>query len=498
MDFLLTAHGFIMFSFLKRIFGRQTTTIKKDTDRSQKDNSNDSQQVLFEVNENRLSTKIMESPLSPEFEYLKLFIQERLDNYFGNGASQGDVIVPATQNWSLYIPVFLNDNNLSSDEKTLLLLALCPHVHSDLFDRLIQDRLPKAGDFPQLGGTRGKIFRGFLPTGETALFLLAGDDPGKRKEIQQLFDPDSFFPKNRILWLEDVPEGEPVMSGRIIMSQEYIDLLTGGKITRPAFSLRFPAQRVETGFEWNDLVLNEETMDQIKELRVWLEHGKTLLDHWQMHKKLKPGYRVLFHGPPGTGKTLTASLLGKYTGREVYKIDLSMVVSKFIGETEKNLANLFTKAENKDWLLFFDEADALFGKRTSVRDAHDKYANQEVSYLLQRIEDYNGLVILASNFKSNIDDAFIRRFQSVIHFPPPTASERQLIWQKAFPENVLNKSKLPYSSIAGKYELTGAEIMNVVQFCCLRALDRGEDLVSEEDVIDGVRKEYRKEGKIMR
>src|SRR5690606_1665724 len=149
---------------------------------------------------------------------------------------------------------------------------------------------------------------------------------------------------------------------------------------------------------------------------------------WGMEKRLNPGFRVLFHGPPGTGKTLTASLLGKYTGKEVYKIDLSMVVSKFIGETEKNLANLFDKAENKDWILFFDEADALFGKRTNVRDAHDKYANQEVSFLLQRTETYAGLVILATNFKNNIDDAFARRFQSHIYFPSPAFGERLKIW----------------------------------------------------------------------
>ena len=131
-----------------------------------------------------------------------------------------------------------------------------------------------------------------------------------------------------------------------------------------------------------------------------------------MRKRVKPGYRALFHGPPGTGKTLTATLLGKHTGRPVFRIDLSRVVSKYIGETEKNLSRLFDKAEHKDWILFFDEADALFGKRTEIRDAHDKYANQEVAYLLQRIESYAGLVILATNQRGNIDEAFLRRFQA--------------------------------------------------------------------------------------
>lgn len=126
---------------------------------------------------------------------------------------------------------------------------------------------------------------------------------------------------------------------------------------------------------------------------------------------------LLFIGEPGTGKKTTASLIAHQLNKEVYRIDLSMVVSKYIGETEKNLKKIFDAAEHKNWILFFDEADALFGKRTNVRDAHDKYANQEIAYLLQRIEDYQGIVILATNMKNNIDDAFIRRFDSIIHFP---------------------------------------------------------------------------------
>jgi len=127
--------------------------------------------------------------------------------------------------------------------------------------------------------------------------------------------------------------------------------------------------------------------------------------------------RILFVGAPGTGKKIAASLIGQQLGIDVYRIDLSMVVSKYIGETEKNLKKIFDEAEHKNWILFFDEADALFGKRTNVRDAHDKYANQEIAYLLQRIENYNGIVILATSIKNNIDEAFKRRLQTIIHFP---------------------------------------------------------------------------------
>jgi len=218
-----------------------------------------------------------------------------------------------------------------------------------------------------------------------------------------------------------------------------------------------------------------------------------------MKRWIKPGYRALFHGPPGTGKTLTALIVGKKTGRDVFRIDLSMVVSKFIGETEKNLSQLFERAKNKDWILFFDEADALFGKRTNVRDAHDKYANQEVAYLLQRIESHNGLIILASNFKSNIDEAFIRRFQSVIYFPLPSATERLMLWKKTLP--VRDGLEIPTDeelmAIAKKYEITGAGIVNAVQFCCLESLAAKSGQITLSQIKSGIEREYMKEGKVL-
>ena len=201
-------------------------------------------------------------------------------------------------------------------------------------------------------------------------------------------------------------------------------------------------------------------------------------------------------GPPGTGKTLTAALLGKLTGRDVYRIDLSMIISKFIGETEKNLAQLFDRAENKDWILFFDEADALFGKRTGVRDAHDRYANQEVSYLLQRVETFGGLVILASNFKANIDEAFIRRFQSIIHFPLPRASERLKLWQQSLPTDMALAADVNLKLLSERYELSGASVVNIVHYCCLNALSRGVLTLTNEDLRAGIAREFGKEGKI--
>lgn len=430
-----------------------------------------------------------------EFKYIEQLIRYRLNPYFPSGQEEEKPGMLPLNEWQLPLNIFIDANQLNESEATLLLIVLAPHVQPDLFDNAIQAKITSALDFPKLGGVRGKNFRGFLPTGETVLFLLAGDNPGERANVQGMFDAAHFFAKKRILWLEEVPAGEPVMSGKIILAAEYIEQFTTGKITRPHFNASFPAKLIETQLQWTDLVLGDDIMQQIKELEEWLKHNGILMKDWGMNGRFKKGYRVLFHGPPGTGKTLTASLLGKYTGREVYKVDLSMVVSKYIGETEKNLENLFAKAEAKNWILFFDEADALFGKRTGVRDAHDKYANQEVSYLLQRIEDFDGLVILASNMKNNIDDAFIRRFNAIIRFPLPSESERVSIWKKSFPENIVFSNNTDIPEVVKKYELTGGNINNIVHYSCLKSLEKQTNEIFLDDVLNGIKREMHKEGK---
>jgi SpoVK/Ycf46/Vps4 family AAA+-type ATPase len=285
------------------------------------------------------------------------------------------------------------------------------------------------------------------------------------------------------------------LTGFLTVNREVVELVTTGNIRRPLFGIDFPAQLIETQMDWEDLVLDPYTMEQVMEIKAWIEYGNELLHELGLIKKIKPGYRSLFYGPSGTGKTLTSSLLGKVTGRDVYRIDLSMVISKYIGETEKNLEKVFQKAEYKNWILFFDEADALFGKRTKISDAHDRFANQEVSYLLQRVEDYAGVVILASNLKSNLDDAFTRRFQSIIHFPMPNTGDRLLLWQKGFSDKTELDGNVDLDTIAREYEMSGGSIMNVVRYATLMALKNGSRLIRGDDLLNGIRREFQKEGK---
>jgi len=406
-----------------------------------------------------------------------------------------DVPLPSYENSSSGYAQFLNKYRLSLEERFLLIFALVPHIKPELLDVFLQKNDSINQIYTEFGGKKGKNHTGFLPTGETAMFILAGNDLARRFSIYKCFDGSHVFAKENILWLDEVEKGEPFLNGAIIISREYLDLFTIGEVRKPSFSADFPAKLLATAMEWEDLVLNPLTMNQFDEIENWLLNEETLMNAWGMRKKLKPGYRALFYGPPGTGKSLSAALLGKRTNRDVYRIDLSKVISKFIGETEKNLANIFDRAESKNWILFFDEADALFGKRTSISDAHDRYANQEVSYLLQRIEEYNGLIILASNLKSNLDEAFTRRFQSMIHFPMPKPEERLQLWEKGFSGQCTLEEKINLQEIARSYDLAGGSIINVIQHSSLMALKRGQNIIQIKDIIEGVKREYHKTGR---
>ena len=380
-------------------------------------------------------------------------------------------------------------------ERIVLALALAPHLQPHLLDVFFTRNADYDRGFTEFGGIKGLNHGGFLPTGETAAFLLAANSLQQRFAMLDLFMPDHFFRKFNILTLGHPQADEPFLSGMIRLSEEYLSFFTRGVAHRPDFSAHFPAKRIHTDMDWSDLVLETETLQGVEEIRDWLEYGDVLLHDWGMAKKIKPGFRVLFHGPPGTGKTFTATLLGKSSGRDVYRVDLSMVVSKYIGETEKNLSKVFDQAEHKHWILFFDEADALFGKRTQTASANDRYANQEVSFLLQRMEDFPGVVILATNLRANLDEAFSRRFQSMVYCPVPGPGQRLLLWRQSFPDRISFGDGCDLSGLADKYEMTGGAIINVSRYVSLLAIKRQTTVITQKDLLAGIRREFGKEGR---
>ncbi len=436
--------------------------------------------------------------LGCELHWFKHVLDARFKSYFDNEPTNDAI-------WSISPPdlgdssspyaQLMRHYNLSLPERLVLLLALIPHIRPQLLDRFFLKNDQTERGLTELGGWHSTTHGGFIPTGETVAFLLAGNDLAGRFAMTRLFESDHFFARHDILSLSTVSENEPLLSGALTLSRESLAWLTTGAAYTPTFGQNFPARLITTQRGWEDIVLPESTLEQLEEIKHWIVYGQQLLDDWEMGQKLPPGFSSLFYGPPGTGKTLSACLLGKHCGCDVYKIDLSMIVSKYIGETEKNLAKVFDMAEQKRWILFFDEADALFGKRTKVDTSHDRYANQEISFLLQRIETFNGVVILASNLKSNIDDAFLRRFQSVIYFPIPKPSERLRIWERAFSPKAVLEERIRLDRLAEKYELSGGTIMNVVRYASLKALSRNTATLHMNDMEEGIRRELLKEGR---
>ena len=405
------------------------------------------------------------------------------------------VVMPVLDDDDSPYASIIKQHQLGFDERIVLLLALIPHIRPEALDTLFLRNKNLERGYTEFGGWKGNTHGGFLPTGETAAFILAASDLVRRFEVFQLFESEHLFAQNKILSLQRQSDNEPFFSGALIIAHDYLELSTSGTSHKPDYSINFPAKRITTRLGWEDLVLAPSVLEEIDTIMTWMKHSTTIMEEWGLGKSLKPGYRGLFYGPPGTGKTLTASLMGAELGADVYRIDLSMVVSKYIGETEKNLANVFDQAESKNWILFFDEADALFGKRTQASSSNDRHANQEISYLLQRVEDYPGVVILATNLKANIDEAFARRFQSLVYFPVPDAEHRKQLWLGAFNGQSKLAADVDIDTLSTDHELSGGGIINVVRYGAISALKDGRNSINSSDLINGISKELRKEGR---
>lgn len=258
------------------------------------------------------------------------------------------------------------------------------------------------------------------------------------------------------------------------------------------------ASKVVPRYSWDDIILPADQRAMLREIIATVRGRPIVLEEWGVGRKLaaSAGVTILFAGPPGTGKTMAAQVIAGELGLDLYKIDLSTVVSKYIGETEKNLGRIFDEAATSNAILFFDEADAIFGKRGEVKDSHDRYANIEVSYLLQRMESYDGVTILATNLRANMDEAFTRRLHFAIDFPFPDEGDRLRIWQTLFPPGVPRADDLDLDYLARRFKLAGGSIRNIiVSAAYLAAADGG--VVTMDHLLHGTRRELQKMGRLI-
>ncbi|MDY6982955.1 MAG: ATP-binding protein, partial [Pseudomonadota bacterium] len=313
--------------------------------------------------------------LERELDWFGRLLDHRISTYFAaageNDGKPGiDSIEPPdmSDDKSEYAAL-VREFGMGVDERVVFILALIPHVRPQALDILLTNNPITARPYSEFGGVRNRNHGAFLPTAETAVYLLAGADLSRRFEVMQLFDEQHYFLRLGLIRIEHQAPGDPFLNASLTAGADALNRVTHGHRHKPDYSIGFPAKLIQTKLDWDDLILAPEIIEDIEHLNTWILRQRDIVTSWDLAKSIKPGYRALFFGPPGTGKTLTATLLGANAGVDVYRIDLSMVVSKYIGETEKNLANVFDQAENKNWILFFDEADALFGKRTQTSNS---------------------------------------------------------------------------------------------------------------------------------
>ena len=261
--------------------------------------------------------------------------------------------------------------------------------------------------------------------------------------------------------------------------------------------LRQLAHHVRTVHTWDQLVLPQIVVERLKQITSAIRHRYLIYEEWGFEERLGSGkgLLVLFAGPSGTGKTMTAGVMARELRLDLYKIDLSSIVSKYIGETEKNLDRIFRAAECSNAILFFDEADALFGKRSEVKDAHDRYANIEVSYLLQKIEDHDGPVLLATNLTKNIDDAFARRMHFVVKFPLPDEEQRERLWKGMVPKQAPLDQAVDFPFLAAQFPFAGGDIRNIVLDAAFRAAEDGK-VITMPHLLKAIEQQFIKQGRV--
>ncbi len=436
--------------------------------------------------------------LTKEIEWLGRCFEKRIHEFQNSTSFDFTSLTPPilTAEGSPYAS-FIHENSLTASERILTILSFIPFINPGFLSAVLpegnnNDRLLSLLDF-HFFDNRAMPY----PSFNTALYLLGGTNINQKYYYHTLLTEQSELLKNKIIYLDPTNEILFPQSKVLKMDTDMIDLLWKGYYTKPSFSMEFPAEELNTNIETEDLILYQETLSGIDQIMDWIHYETDLYSNNHYFRKVKPGARVLFWGDPGTGKTESAALLGKRSGKTVYRIDLSKIISKYIGETEKNLGRLFDKAQNKGWILFFDEGDALFGKRTTkTESANDLHANQQISYLLQRIETFNGLVILSTNLKENIDAAFIRRFDIIVPFYKPGGENLVNVWRNAFPPEYTMEETIDWHNIATypHYAFSPAEITNIMKYVVLRLCASRKNTVTYPLLMEGIRNEMAKKG----
>lgn len=426
---------------------------------------------VFQVSE------IRHESLNKEMKWLQSLIETRCKELF----LEDEMVLnayeipspPEFDNESPYA-ITVNSYSLTTIERVILALGIASAHYPSILKTFVQIEESSNAFAIEAGGEYNKVNRSFKPTFQTALFLLAGKDLTLWSRYSAQLINGSILLQNDIIYNRSSAE---FIHGKIELDTAYLNYFLSGQKPQLDHGSYFPGRLYKSDLTMDDIILEDHVREQIKPIGHYIKALENGFFKTKGHS-FKPGFIALFYGAPGTGKTMLAGILANTFGIDMYHVDLSQVVSKYIGETEKNLEVLFNRLQSKNCMLFFDEADALFGKRSDVKDAHDRYANQEVSYLLQRIEKFDGLTVLASNFENNMDDAFKRRIDVSVNVIRPTENTRKSLWEHYLPHNITFESDELLKHLAKEYSYTGANIRNIMKNITMALHERNETMIT--------------------
>jgi AAA+ superfamily predicted ATPase len=429
--------------------------------------------------------------LRQEFEWLERCILERRKEY------TEDVVInienfapPALLFPDIPYTQFVNRQNFSVEERLMLLLAIASALNPSILDSFAfhkQDGTPCLAPGIRRSQQSGQL----IPTGFTVLFLCAGKNEQRRIRCSSLFDAGHIFQQKKIISLSGGLSSEPKYSANLLIHPDWLDLLTTGSYSKPIYGEDFPAEEVYCSMDWEDMVMDELTSTRLRYLMNNITHGELLNDNGL--KRL-----ALFYGPAGTGKTTSAAIIGKMCNKPVFKIETSQVVSKYIGETEKNLARVFDRAQDKGWILFFDEADSLFSKRIeNPQTSNDKFVNNEINYVLQRLNDFKETVILGTNLPDTLDKAMGRRQYMKVPFYYPDSNQKIKLWEMKKPKVIFYDESVNFDALSAHPNLSPDNIQNIVNFAFIETIAKGMEHITMDLLIEGLKIESEKENKIL-
>ena len=374
---------------------------------------------------------------------------------------------------------FVREHKLNSAERLLLLLTLAPHVTPDIYEGLLDAK--NSYHFFEVSGQRQ-----LLPSGRTFMKLVSGGELRGMLDAQRYLSTTHFFYRQGVIQLGSVMPGAVAESGALNIGPAYKDLFLFNSHGSPRFSDEFPAQLLETTLQWNDLVLTGHVASGLEEICLGAELKINAGEEPVLARHERPGYRCLFHGHSGTGKTEAVALIAQRLGRKVYRVNLSSVMSKYVGQTIKNLESLFNTSEHRGWILFFDEGDALFGKRAAgdkSEDSNAQHSNRDVAFLLQRIERFTGIIFVATNLSKNIDDAFSRRFEAAINFGGLSPELYERVWLENLPKHFTRDQGIDFRYLQPNYPFTPGSIINVIKRLWKRMSLRGETHIKQAELL---------------